>query len=255
MIKTRHVLSATLLVACAAGSASAQISAIDSLNVAPHWFADFFGRSDLTITNNGLAGIRFEDRNFTGSGFANRHHAALSIGGTPFLFQPTDGFRFDVDVIIEGPGRTEAGIWHGTAPFYPNSANADVGQMLLIPDNNGEIAAFGGRVPFFSNNQAENAGMPRAARNQVFHLTFIYDTATPVRNYRMGVNGVFAPTKFEGIDTAGFLPDSYFGVYVQGPNGTLGDIDVTFTNLQIVPAPASAALLGLGGLLAARRRR
>ncbi|MGE3106730.1 MAG: hypothetical protein AB7G11_16360 [Phycisphaerales bacterium] len=253
-MKVRTALAAAAA-ACIAGPALAQVTTIDSLNVAPYWFADFFGRSDLTITNNGLPSIRFEDRNFSGSGFANRHHAALSVGGTPYLFQPTESFRFDVDVIINGAGGTEAGIWHGTAPFYPNSGNADVGQFVLLPDNNGEIAAFGGRLPFFSNNQGENAGMARAARDQTIHLTFIYDADTPVRNYRYGVNGVFAPPKFEGIDTAGFLPDSLMGVYVQGPNGRLGDVDVTFSNLSIIPSPASAALLGLGGLLAGRRRR
>ncbi len=254
-MKCHQVCSAALLLVCAAGAASAQVTAINSLNVAPYWFADYFGRSDLTITNNGLSSIRFEDRNFTGGGFANRHHAALSIGGTPFQFQPTDGFRFDVDVIMEGAGGTEAGIWHGTAPFYPNSASADVGQIVMLPDNNGEIAAFGGRVPFFSNNQGENAGMDRAVRNQTIRLTFIYDTDAAVRNYRMAVNGVFAPTKFEGVHTAGFLPDSLMGVYVQGPNGNIGDVDVTFSNLTIIPTPASAAVLTLGGLVAFRRRR
>lgn len=244
---------AAAIIAGAAGTASAQISAIDSLSEAPYWFADFFGRSDLTITNNGLAGIRFEDRNFTGGGFANRHHAALSIGGTPFQFDRTDSFRFDVDVIIEGAGGTEAGIWIGTAPFFPNSGNANVGNFVVLPDNSGEIAAFGGPLPFFTNNS--NGGMARAARNQTFHLTMIYETSPfPYINY--GINGVFSGPQrgfmnsFPGIDD-----NSYLGVYSQGPNGRLGDVDVTFSNLVIVPAPASAALLGLGGLLAARRRR
>lgn len=253
----RFLVGATALMACA-GSALAQFGSINSLAEAPYWFGDFMGRSDLTITNNGMSGIRFEDRNFTGSGWANRHHAALAENGVPYLFQPNQSFRFDVDVIIQGAGRTEAGIWHGTAPFYPNSGNADVGQFVLLPDNNGEIAAFGGRLPFFSNNQPENSGMVRSGRNQTIHLTLIYDAASAPRTYQYGVDGVFTPLKIEGIDTAGFLPDSLMGVYVQGPNGQplSGDVDVTFTNLSItVPAPASAALLAPIGLAALRRRR
>lgn len=244
-------------IATLAGTAAAQLNGINSLEVASYWYADYFGRSDLTITNNGMAGIRFEDRNFTGGGFANRHQAALAVNGSAFHFQPDQSFKFDVDVIITGNARTEAGIWHGTAPFFPNSASADVGQFVMLPDNNGEIAAFGGRLPFFSNNQPENAAMPRAARNQVFHLSFVYDAVSSPRAYKYGVNGVYTPLKFEGLDTAGFLPDSLMGVYVQGPNGQplSGDVDVTFTNLSIVPAPGTAMLLASAGLVGLRRRR
>jgi hypothetical protein len=253
----KMLAGAAALLTCA-GSAMAQFDSINSLAEAPYWFADYLGRSDLTITNNAMAGIRFEDRNFTGSGFANRHHAALAVDGTPYRFQPEESFRFDVDMIIEGAGRTEAGIWHGTAPFYPNSGSADVGQFVMLPDNNGEIAAFGGRLPFFSNNQPENSGMARAARNQLFHLTFIYDASATPRTYQYGVNGVFTTLRFEGTDTAGFLPDSLMGVYVQGPNGqpTSGDVDVTYSNLSItIPAPGAIALAASTGLLALRRRR
>lgn len=249
-----------------AGSAFAQYGAINSLAQADYWFADYFGRSNLTVTNNGLAGIRWEDRNFTGGGFANRHHAALAVGGVPFQFQPNQSFKFECDLVITGPGRTEAGIWHGTAPFFPNSANADIGQFQVRPFTDpasAEIAAFGGRMPFFSSNQPENAGMPTAARTTTFHLTFIYNADVSPRTFQYGVNGVFTPLKIEGIDTAGFLPNSLMGVYVQGPNwfGTndpspRGDVDVQFTNLSImIPSPGSLALLGLGGLIAARRRR
>ena len=255
-MKLTALVSASALIACL-GSASAQVSSINSLQVAPYWYADYFGRSNLTITNDGLAGIRFEDRNFTGGGFANRHQAALAVNGNAFLFQPGQSFRFDVDCIIQGSGGTEAGIWHGIAPFFPNSANADVGQFVLLPDNNGEIAAFGGRLPFFSNNQPENSAMDRAARQTNFHMTFIYNADVSPHTYQYGVNGVFTPLKIEGVDTAGFLPDSLMGVYVQGPNGhpEMGDVDVSFSHLVIVPAPGAAAFVGVLGLVGIRRRR
>lgn len=257
-------LCAAAVLACS-GSALAQYGAINSLAEANYWFADYFGRSNLTVTNNGLPGIRYEDRNFTGGGFANRHHSALAVNGTPFQFNRNAAFKFEVDVTINGPGRTEAGIWLGTAPFFPNSANANVGQFVMLPDNSGEIAAFGGVLPFFSNNQNpwDNGNpnppgnMARAVRGNTVHLTMIYEPSIPAINY--GVNGVFTGflqgfmNSFAGIDDGSLL-----GVYVQGPNGapTQGDVDVQFSNLQImVPAPASAALLGLGGLVALRRRR
>jgi len=248
-----------------AGSAAAQFGGINSLAEANYWYADYFGRSNLTVTNNGLSGIRYEDRNFTGSGFANRHHAALAAGGVPFQFSRQQSFQFDVDVIITGNAPTEAGIWMGTAPFFPNSANANVGQFVLLPNNGGEIAAFGGTLPFFSNNQNPfDNGVPnppgnmaRAARNQSFHLTMKYEwSATPSIEYI--VNGVSTGQlrgfmdSFAGIDTG-----SLMGVYVQGPNGnpSAGDVDVTYSNLSIIPAPSAVALLGLGGLVGMRRRR
>ncbi|MCC6320340.1 MAG: PEP-CTERM sorting domain-containing protein [Phycisphaerales bacterium] len=264
-MNNRFGVCAAVVFACS-GSALAQYGSINSLAEAPYWFADYFGESNLTITNNGLAGVRVEDRNFINSGFANRHHFALAVGGVPYRFQTNQSFKFECDVVITGPGRTEAGIWHGTAPFFPNSANADTGQFMVRPpatQTGAEIAAFGGRMPFFSSNQPENAGMPAAARDTTFHLTFIYNADVSPRTYQYGVNGVFTPLKIEGIDTAGFLPDSLLGVFVQGPNWfgptdehPRGDVDVQFTNLSImIPAPASLALLGLGGLTALRRRR
>lgn len=259
-----HVLGALAGLAVA-GSAAAQFGGINSLAEANYWYADYFGRSNLTVTNNGLTGIRYEDRNFTGSGFANRHHAALATNNVPFQFSRQQSFQFDVDVLITGNAPTEAGIWMGTSPFFPNSANANIGQFVLLPNNGGgEIAAFGGTMPFFSNNQSPtfdngvpSAGMARAARNQTFHLTMKYEWgATPSIEYI--VNG-FSTGQLRGFmnSFAGIDSGSLMGVYVQGPNGNpaAGDVDVTFSNLSIIPAPSAMALLGLGGLVGLRRRR
>lgn len=258
-------------VAVASSVASAQYGGINSLAVAPYWFSDYFG-SNLNIngTNHsdgaafvipGLAGMHLTDDSFPGGPhFTNRHHAALASGGTPFTFNPGTSFKFDVDVLINGipPARTEAGIWLGTAPSFPSSAGADVGQFVALPDNGGEIAAFGGTLPFFSNNQAENAGMPRAIRGVSVHLSMLYYGAENLVVY--SVNGV--ATKELSISyngNPGFAPNSLMGVYVQGPNifgNATGQVDVTFSNLTItIPTPASAALLGMGGLVATRRRR
>ncbi|MFN7021523.1 MAG: VPLPA-CTERM sorting domain-containing protein [Phycisphaerales bacterium] len=253
------------VVLVSSGSVLAQYGSINSLAEANYWYADYFGRSQLTVTNNGMTGIRYEDRNFTGGGFANRHQAALAVDGVPFQFNRNAAFQFDVDIAINGAGRSEAGIWLGTAPFFPNSASADIGQFVALPDNGGEIAAFGGVLPFFSNNQNpfDNGtpnppgNMARAVRNTTLHFTMIYEPSVPAISY--GVNGVYTGQLRGFMNSfAGISDGSLLGVYVQGPNGApqQGDVDVQFSNLRItVPAPASAVLLGIGGLAAARRRR
>ena len=255
------VFAIAAVVAGLGASSAAQadlFSSINSINAqGTRWFNDF-PNSTLTVTNNGLTSVRIQDSNFIGTGFTNRHHTALAVNNTPYLFSGAQAFQLDVDVIITGPGpaRTEAGIWVGTAPNYPSSAFADVGNFVLLPDNSGEIAAFGGVLPFFSNNQPANSGMNRAVRNATRHLTFIYNTSPGGSSINYGVDGVFTGNQGFG----GLNPNTYIGFYTQGPNGggpvVAGNIDVTFSNITIaVPGPATASLLGMGGLLAARRRR
>lgn len=248
-------------VAAGLGASSAAhadlFSPINSINSqGTYWFNDF-PNSNLVVTNNGLTSVRIQDSNFVGGNFTNRHHTALAVNNTPFLFSGTQAFRLDVDVVINGlpPARTEAGIWVGTAPNYPSSAAADVGQFVMLPDNAGEIAAFGSVLPFFSNNQPQNVLMPRALRGVTRHLTLIYNTSPGGSSINYGVDNVFTGNQaFSGL-----LANSLIGFYSQGPNQggiVAGSVDVTFSNISIVvPTPASATLLGMGGLLAARRRR
>jgi hypothetical protein len=253
-----------VLLAAAAGLATATIahadlfSSINSMDASGiRWYNDFPG-STLTVTNGGMPSIRFQDSNFIGGNWTNRHHAALAAGGVAYNFGAgNQSFQMDLDVTINGalPASTEAGIWVGTAPNWPSSAIANVGNFVCLPDNGGEIAAFGGVLPFFSNNQPANSGMARALRGASRHMTMIYNTSVYGSSMNYGINGVFTgDLPFSGLD-----PSSLIGVYVQGPNGgpvNLGNVDVTFSNISIrVPTPASATLLGMGGLLAARRRR
>ncbi len=248
-------------------------SGINSLDATgTRWFNDYPG-STLTVTNGGLPSVRIQDSNFIGGNFTNRHHVALAQNGTRFDFgSASQSFQLDVDVTINGtlPAHTEAGIWAGKAPNWPSSAGADVGQFVCLPDNGGEIAAFGGGLPFFSNNQPANLGQARSVRGVLTHLTLIYNTSAFGSSLNYGINGVFTGPLQYTDGSGNPLPNGLaastvaggpllLGVYVQGPNGgpvNLGTVDVTFGNISIaVPGPATASLLGMGGLLAARRRR
>lgn len=67
-----------------------------------------------------------------------------------------------------------------------------------------------------------------------------------------GVGGSFVGSDFLVTQAVGPLgPDTYY-MEVREFGGPLADWELTFT---VTPAPSSVAMLGLGGLVAARRRR
>jgi hypothetical protein len=256
-----------VLLAVTAGLATTSIaqadlfSSINSFATAPRWFGDY-PNSTVNITNGGLASLRFQESDYTSStGFATRNLAALSVNGTPYQFDPAQGFQVDTNVTINSNSfATEAGITIGSAPNFPNSAAANMGDFhIRVPD--GEIAAFGGVNPFFSNNQhplgnGNDPVFPTITTGTTYHMTLIYNTSIYGSSMNFGVNGVFTGN----LACSQLLPGTIVAMFAQGPNNTPvspGYLkDVTFTNTAVVvPAPASFGLLGLGGLLAARRRR
>jgi hypothetical protein len=84
-------------------------------------------------------------------------------------------------------------------------------------------------------------------RGDLFNLTVdplnAFQTISVVDSGPSAISGVDLP----GIFTMPNPPD------ISGP--TFGPADVTFDNFRVVPAPGAAALLGMAGALAARRRR
>jgi MYXO-CTERM domain-containing protein len=77
------------------------------------------------------------------------------------------------------------------------------------------------------------------------------ETATQARGY-LGLNGQVDVTIDVGTPAAGSAPLSSFALTAaQMPGG----VDPSTAAINIIPTPASLALLGLGGLVAGRRRR
>lgn len=78
-------------------------------------------------------------------GFANLHNWRLSEdNANPVFFQNGDIFMLQCKLVIEGPGEGEAGLQ--VSPWY--SSNVD--GRFNIRTTDGEIACFGGALPFFS---------------------------------------------------------------------------------------------------------
>lgn len=101
--------------------------------------------STLTTTNNYPALVAFDDQHLSCNGFANLHNWHFSEDGIDdAVFNNGDHFRFSADLVIDGTGNGEAGLQ--VAPWWSHNVDG----RFNVRSTDGEIACFGGRLPFFS---------------------------------------------------------------------------------------------------------
>jgi hypothetical protein len=101
--------------------------------------------STLTTSNAYPASIWIEDQNLSCGGFANLHNWRLSEdGSTAASFDNNAAYVLSFDMQITGTAEGEAGL--SLAPWW--STNVD--GRLNVRTTDGEIACFGGRLPFYS---------------------------------------------------------------------------------------------------------
>lgn len=107
-------------------------------------FDDCF-TSTLTTNNNYPASISINDNWNCSTGFANLHNWRFSAdGANAALFQNDDSFKFSATLVVSGSGNGESGL--GISPWWSQNVDGRVN----IRTTDGEIACFGGRMPFFS---------------------------------------------------------------------------------------------------------
>lgn len=138
-------LTITLLVLVIASAAAATVVPTDAA-IFTRVFNDC-PFSTLTVTDNYPMSIAIEDvKNFCGeAGWANRHAWRFSQdGATAQQFINVNGFRFGADVTVSGTGEAEAGI--GISPWWSPLVDG----VFMLNTASGEIACFGGRLPFYS---------------------------------------------------------------------------------------------------------
>jgi hypothetical protein len=101
--------------------------------------------SVLTTTNNYPSLIAIQDEVLDCGGFANLHNWRFSEdGATDAVFSNGDAYSFCAVLTITGTGEGEAGLQ--VAPWW----SQDVDGRFNVRTTDGEIACFGGRLPFFS---------------------------------------------------------------------------------------------------------
>jgi len=119
--------------------------AANSAVIRPRIFNDCPG-STLTTVNAYPGSIVIDDVNTPGCvGFANRHNWRFSIDGTtPVPFNNGDSFRYCATLTLGGTGHGEGGL--NVSPWF----SQDVDGVFNVRTTDGEIACFGGRLPFYS---------------------------------------------------------------------------------------------------------
>lgn len=167
-MKARTRLAATAMALAIALVPMASIAApdINSAVIIPRVFNDCPG-SLFSSVNNYPALISMTDVNQGCLGFANLHLWRLSEDGLNAAeFENGEAFRFCADLQITGSGEAEAGLL--ISPWW-----SETDGRLNVRTTDGEIAAFGGRLPFYSFSDPAGYNM-HYVKGDVLHLEIIY---------------------------------------------------------------------------------
>jgi hypothetical protein len=257
------ILCAGVVAVCGANAL-----AIDSAVINTRIFNDD-PTSTLVTVNNYPALVSISDTPDTDPGFANRHNFHLADAGVEHPFANNEPSAFFADLTISGPGHGEAGLQ--VAPWW--SPNVDGTFNFRTTD--GEIAVFGGRLPFYSFTGAQGLTYTKGT---TVGVGVIYDPnslsmADPATiEYRLRIGGnnyTSGPLAFdegnaaEGYGTWGHLADARIGghmqIFIDG-SGPGNNLTTTWSNMSYfaaaVPEPTTFALFGLAvvGLAAFRCR-
>jgi hypothetical protein len=260
-------LSLMLAVGILAVSAANAV-AIDSAVIKTRIFNDNPG-STLSTINSYPALVEISDTPSASVGFANLHNFHLADAGVEHLFANNEAYTYATDLTISGDGHGEAGLQ--ISPWW----SPDVDGRFNFRTTDGEIAIFGGRLPFYSftGSQALTYTKGTTVRAGVVYRPRSLSSANPATityNLTLGGNDYTSgPLAFDEGNPLedpphglwGHLNDARVGGYVQvfiSGSGAGNNLTTQWENSVFgVPEPTSMVLTGLGvlGLMMGRRKR
>jgi len=240
-----------------AGAAEAQpVTAINSVKLTPRRFNDF-PNTQLITTNNYPALVGFNETGYptTPGGFANQHIASFSAdgGANKYAFSNQNPFdiQFNINLSVGSTApRKEAGFRFDTLIG---------GESFFFVTSDGEVAAFGGPFPFFTFGNVYTPGTTASLRMIYKPGVGTNPGASVPATIEYRYNALSSGAIPFGNTENGFITGTIDGMYLQvqpDRNNPNEFANAQFSNFSVtVPAPGAAMLLGMGGLLAARRRR
>jgi hypothetical protein len=210
--------------------------------------------STVATVNNYPAVVSIEDAGLDCFGWANRHNWRFSTDGVnPIRFDNNASFRFSATLKLEGDGNGEAGL--NLSPWW----SPDVDGMFNVRSTDGEIACFGGRLPFFTFTGA--FGLHYAKGNPI-ELEVIYEprglssTNPATIEYRLRYLGQSYTSGAIAFDQAnpaedpphglwGMLYEAQAGGYVQCFNtpGVPTTVKATFTDVAFSTTPKPTSVV------------
>lgn len=251
----KRLISFVGLCGLLAAPAMAAVTDINSAIIQERFFDDF-PTSTLSSTNNFPTLVNFTESNYGSGGFANRHNAVYSAdsGVTPYTLTQSDGFDIQFDANLDAGSlspRKEGGIRFDSGV---------TGDGLFILTSDGEVAAFGGALPFYSFGTSAYTAGTTATMRIIYRPDNDTDPldgdASTIEYFFNGVSsGQLDFSNLENGWASGTTISNY--LQVQPDTGNPGDFAIaSYSNITIaVPEPGTLALLGLAGVFGLRRRR
>lgn len=200
--------------------------------------------STLNTVNNFPALVSIDDQNLDCFGGANLHNWSFSTdgGGTSAQYENCSAYRWCADVTLTGSARGEAGL--RLAPWW----SPEVDGRFMINKTSGEIACFGGRLPFYSftGNHGITYTAGVTAHMEAIYLPHAADVSYPATiEYRisLGAGPTYSsgPLSFDEANVAegavhgtwgALYPHTVGGYFQLNPgDGTAVGLTATFANI------------------------
>lgn len=218
----------------------------------------------IAVTNNYPAAIQIATTQNDCFGFTERHAWDLSAdgGATPADFGNGDQFSYCATVIEDGSGGGEAGL--RLSPWW----SLEVDGMFNARATDGEIAAFGGRLPFYSFTDPAHGGLhylkgqpiqmmidykPNAL-SVLSPATIVYSIVLSGIPYSSGPLPFDSGNPAEGHGSWGILSPAHAGGHVQAfcshGDPLTADFIVTWQNICYDAGPVPAANTSWGKIKA-----
>jgi hypothetical protein len=261
--KLSILFAVALMLAAFAGNSLATDIPSDAVILERIWNDSF--ASVLTVDNSYPSLISINDEAAGPLGWANLHAWRFSTDGAVAQeFANTDGFSFSADVTVTGTGDGETGLQ--IAPWWSDS---DGRFNVRTPD--GEVACFGGRLPFYSFTGSNGVSY---VKGTTVRLTMIYtpnvemnETMPATIEYIYDDGAVYSsgplpfdegnPAEAEAHGTWGILSPAYAGGHMQynnmsgsgdGANFNVEWGNITFLDMGSVVATEKSSWGGVKAL-------